>query len=90
MRALTTVYGLTYLGSKPSSPNDGDTYYDTTENITKVYSGYMGQWIDIESAPSKSKMTLEELLFELDSNPELFEQLMLEIRRRKIVKITNK
>ena len=78
--------GLKYSGTKlPNMP--------IGEIIIKngVYLMWDGQdWVEVQLEPHDDSHRLEELVDEFEKNPDLFNQVMVEMRNRKINKIKDK
>lgn len=70
---------------KPKKPHVGDVVLEGGEFL--MWDGY--SWIPIQMEPHDDSHRLEELIDEFEKNPDLFNQVMVEMRKRKINNIKN-
>jgi len=73
---------IEYLGlHKPDNPKVGDIRHDPKEGEVLVWNG--DEWI---SLAFEGGLTKEDILEEFEKNPELYNEVMVEMRNRKINK----
>ena len=78
--------GISLLSRKPTNPQSGDVVVQDGEFL--MWDG--NDWVAIQMEPHDESYRKEELLDEFEKNPELFNEIMVEMRNRKINNITKK
>ena len=73
------------IDSKPINPTTGDVTIEGGEFLMWDGNG----WVAVQMEAHNEEYRLEELIDEFEKNPELFNQVMVEMRNRKINKIKN-
>ena len=74
---------LTYVGMyKPKYPNPGDIHHDPESGDILVWDS--NNWVHLAT---EGGITKEDILEEFERNPELYNEVMVEMRNRKINKL---
>jgi hypothetical protein len=69
---------------KPSDPSNGDIHYNVEYGEILIWDAIKNQWIPVAS---EGGLTKEDILDEFERNPDLYNEVMIEMRNRKIKNI---
>lgn len=69
--------------SKPMNPSNGDIHYNEEYGEVLIWDSTKNEWIPIDS---EAGLTKEDILDEFERNPDLYNDIVVEMRNRKIKK----
>ena len=77
--------GINLLSSKPTNPQSGEVVIENGAFL--MWDG--NNWVEVQMYSGDDSHRVEELVNEFEENPDLYNQVMVEMRNRKINKIKN-
>ena len=76
--------GINLLSSKPNNPQNGDVVISDGEYL--MWDSNSNGWVPVQMEPN-DEYRKEELIDEFENNPDLFNEIIVEMRNRKINQI---